>query len=472
MPAARPRVLLVGAYERDNFGDLLFLLQTEQYLPAEAEVVAGAPFGTDMTTLLDRRIVGYGPLLETGTFDHIWTVGGEVGGADLRHAFRMCASDEQLERWRSGEAAKAELIREHNGNIPIDSPYLPRPSAYPKNLATPTTINSVGFTGVSRLPAHRQQVLLDISRSADRISVRDETSSEWLTSKGIAHTVAPDLVHTIARTRPRQGPRDESLALVQLSQPEIKRRGVEAFAEAIARSEQLARYRIRFFLAGTAPGHDSVEVYEELIKQVRRIAPKLQMEISDRRRPYDLVDEIASAGLWVGLSLHGRIISGAYGVPRVSFTKRKVDAYAATWDPAMPYAVTPDRLDDAISEALSPSVQTAANVGDDLAAEAERNILDAVSGLASGDAPARVRRRLESLESWRRWLAEQHTADRARIERLSKAAQSASATPAPPAAEPAPTAPKPVPYLQEVKRVARRGAAGALRRVRKFRRPR
>jgi hypothetical protein len=31
-PAARraPRVLLVGAYERDNFGDLLFLLVTER----------------------------------------------------------------------------------------------------------------------------------------------------------------------------------------------------------------------------------------------------------------------------------------------------------------------------------------------------------------------------------------------------------------------------------------------------------
>ena len=465
MSAARPRVLLVGAYERDNFGDILFLLQTEQYLPAEAEVVAGAPFGADMSALLDRHVIGYGPLLETGTFDHIWTVGGEVGGADLRHAFRMCASEEQLEQWRTGgEPVRAQLIREQVGTIPIDSPYLPRPAAYPKNLATPTTINSVGFTGVSRLPAHRQQVVLDISRSADRISVRDETSSEWLTSKGIAHTVAPDLVHTIARTRPRSGARDESLALVQLSQPEIKRRGMEVFAEAIARSEQLARYRIRFFLAGTAPGHDSVEVYEELIKQIHRIAPERQLEISDRRRPYDLVDEIASAGLWVGLSLHGRIISGAYGLPRVSFTKRKVDAYAATWDPAMPYGVTPDRLDDAIAEALSPAVQAAANVGDDLAAQAERNITEAMAELASGDSVARVRRRLESVESWRRWLADQHAADRARVERLRKAAQETPPTP--------PPAPKPLPYKQDLKRVARRGAAGAARRLRKLRRSR
>ena len=30
--SASPRVLLVGAYERDNLGDLLFLLVTERYL--------------------------------------------------------------------------------------------------------------------------------------------------------------------------------------------------------------------------------------------------------------------------------------------------------------------------------------------------------------------------------------------------------------------------------------------------------
>src|SRR5690606_38014138 len=118
----------------------------------------------------------------------------------------------------------------------------------------------------------------------------------------------------------------------------------------------------------------------------------------DRRRPYDLVDEIAGVGLWVGLSLHGRIISGAYGVPRVSFTKRKVDAYASTWDPDMPWGVTPDRLDEAVAEALSPRVQAASVVGDDLAAQAERNILEAVERLGVGDEDERLRRRIGSVE--------------------------------------------------------------------------
>ena len=40
----------MGAYERDNFGDLLFLLVTERYLEG-ADVVAAAPFAADMRAL-------------------------------------------------------------------------------------------------------------------------------------------------------------------------------------------------------------------------------------------------------------------------------------------------------------------------------------------------------------------------------------------------------------------------------------
>ena len=87
----RPRVLLVGAYERDNFGDLLFLLVTERYLEG-ADVVAAAPFAADMRALLGRRIPAYGPLLRDERFDAVWTVGGQVGRIDLERAFKLSAA--------------------------------------------------------------------------------------------------------------------------------------------------------------------------------------------------------------------------------------------------------------------------------------------------------------------------------------------------------------------------------------------
>ena len=53
-----PRVLAVGAYERDNVGDLLFLLVTERYLRG-AQVVAAAP-GYEFADLGGRHHAGGG----------------------------------------------------------------------------------------------------------------------------------------------------------------------------------------------------------------------------------------------------------------------------------------------------------------------------------------------------------------------------------------------------------------------------
>ncbi|WP_434081028.1 hypothetical protein [Sanguibacter sp. Z1732] len=194
--------------------------------------------------------------------------------------------------------------------------------------------------------------------------------------------------------------------LVQVSDDHLKRHGYEAHAEALARSKSLAPYRIRFFIAGTAPGHDSAASYERLIAHMRKIAPEREIDISTARRPLDLVDEIASARLWIGLSLHGRIVSSAYDVPRISLTKRKLNSYSATWDPHMPYDVTPDRLDDAVAQALDPvTMKESAGIGLDLAHRAKHNIESAVSEMLGSDPDERTRRRFAQVERRRQHLA-------------------------------------------------------------------
>src|SRR5262245_14942104 len=140
--SSSPRVLLVGAYERDNFGDLLFLLVTERYLDG-AELVAAAPFSADMRALLDRQIPAYGPLLRDQSFDAIWTVGGQVGRVDARRAYKMSAS---ADAWAEFEAAppheQTELLRHAAGGVALASPYIPLASAYPRNAGAVTVLNS------------------------------------------------------------------------------------------------------------------------------------------------------------------------------------------------------------------------------------------------------------------------------------------------------------------------------------------
>jgi hypothetical protein len=200
-----PRVLLVGAYERDNFGDLLFLLVTERYLEG-ADVVAGAPFSADMRDLLGRRIPAYGPLLQAEDFDAIWTVGGQVGRVDLRRAYRMSASPPAWRRFvRSSEAEQVDIMRDAIAGAPLFSPYIPLPFAFPRNAGAVTVLNSIGIAGVRGIESSRREVVVAALRGASSISVRDRGSSRLLTELGIDHRLAPDAVHALSVLVPGTG---------------------------------------------------------------------------------------------------------------------------------------------------------------------------------------------------------------------------------------------------------------------------
>lgn len=402
MSPSPARVLLIGAYERDNFGDLLFLVQTEHYL-AGNDMVAAAPFAGDMTSLLDRTIPAYGPLLERESFDHVWTVGGEVGATTFAGALAMSLPREVYRTYRDADdATKEQMLVELRGAVHQDTPYMPRLSSYPLNLGAGAVLHSVGLAGLPKQPAARQRDILHVFREASAVNVRDTHSSRILRENGIDHTLSPDLVHTIARTRPRQRPAEPTDVLIQISDAHLRQRGHQAYAEAIARSPHLSGLPIRLFLAGTARGHDSVASYRRIIKMVREIDPEIDIAICRARRPLDLVDTIASAKLWIGLSLHGRIVSAAYGVPRVSIVKRKLDDYARSWDPTMPFGITEETLDDAVATALSPQVQSeCAGLGEDLAAQSEAAMTDAVERALSTTREERLEHRLATVEEWR-----------------------------------------------------------------------
>jgi hypothetical protein len=398
-----PRALLVGAFERDNFGDLLFLLQTERFLDG-VDVVAGAPIASDMTPLLDRFVPAYGPLLESEQFDVVWTVGGEVGATTLEGALRMSLDAEVFDQLaRLPTEARRAAERELCGSDRVDSPYMPRPSAFPLNNGAALVLNSVGISGIGALPARRQEELITVLREADRIAVRDRASSELLSAHGVMHELVPDLVHSVAITRPGEPVEDGAPVLVQAPASYLGRVGVETFAEALAAAPFDDFSHVKLFLAGTAYGHDSLTAYEQVVRAYEAASGGRPIEICRTRKPWELVDEIARAGLWIGMSLHGRIISTAYGVPRVSLALPKVDGYARTWDGEMPFGVELDRLADAVAAARSPGLQAqVAERGEELG----RLALDNATRIAGEvfDLPPlpRLTRRLASLEGLRR----------------------------------------------------------------------
>ncbi len=343
-----PRILLVGAYERDNLGDLLFLLVTERYV-AEAEVVAAAPFAADMRPLLDRRVHAYGPLLRDEPWDVVWTVGGQVGSIDLRRAYRLSASPEALDRFdRANPLSRARILRRAVGGVRVEAPYIP--DLTPGAL---TIVNSAGLSGIRWLPAARRERLVALLRTRSSITVRDGASSRFLTNAGIEHDLAPDAVHAVNRLWPGERDPRSDVAVVQVSRGILAELGHERLAAALAASPALRALRIRLLLAGTANGHDTVEDLEQLAAAVRRAVPGRDIALLEARRPRELVEEIRRAKVVVASSLHLRIVAAAYGIGRVSLARPKTTRYARTWDADMPFDVGPDGLDAAVARAIA-----------------------------------------------------------------------------------------------------------------------
>ncbi|MEA2459213.1 MAG: hypothetical protein QOC95_2185 [Thermoleophilaceae bacterium] len=343
-----PRVLLVGPYERDNVGDLLFLLVTERYLP-DARITASAPFGADMTALLDREVHAYGPLLRRERFDAVWTVGGQVGAVDLGRAFRMSAPDAEYEAFVRGSRLRrrAVLRRAVGGPRPI-SPYMPVPIA-----GTPSVLNSVGLSGIRDVEQPRRDALISILRRQSLIAVRDRISSRYLDELGVGHRLVPDAVHALGVLRPGDPDPDSNVAIFQASRTILRKLGHDRVAAQLAGARALRGLKLRLLMAGTARGHDTIDDHARVAASVRRASPEADVEILHERRPYDIVDQIQRARVVIGTSLHVRIIACAYGVPRVTLVRRKPTGYSQTWDPHMPHNVPIEHLNDAVEAALS-----------------------------------------------------------------------------------------------------------------------
>lgn len=375
-------IALVGAYERDNFGDLLFLELTRTLL-GPRPTIATAPTSADVSTLgvVPGEVVEYWPLLRGGLVPALWVVGGEVGGTSMESALHMAgtatARPLSLNRWAS--------------------PYLPRPSAFERSTDIPLIVNSVGLAGVGGLKGSRRIEAVAALREADFVSVRDAASSLLLEREGIAHSTAPDLVQAIARLGSERldATGTPPFAVFQIKEKWIERTGVDTIVSAILGSALADVGRLTLMPAGLAPGHDSWLGYSRIREGLLERAPSLDVDVFPHTDPFGKASLIAGAELFVGTSLHGHIIASAHGVPRVSLLLNKVRAYARTWDDGSPTMVGFDDLAQAARAAqrvggTTSDLRRASEMADLATANARR----AVAALEATAGPGRASERI------------------------------------------------------------------------------
>ncbi len=349
------KILTIGAYERDNFGDILFFLVLEYFAKRhDCELIAGSIFSSDMREYFGKYILPYHFLLSEYSFDAVWVVGGEMGACPIDFAVNMSINKEYKEHYLQVHSTIASFTNQYLvGGDNIHLAYLPYLQEYQKNRDVPLVINSVGgFEALSGKDDMLVENTIATLKRAQQINVRSRNSYEYLLSKGIQSQLNPDSVHALSFFYHPDNTVQGEYILVQINEHLFDVYGVDMISKSLYTIIQEYNCPVYLFSAGTANYHDSIEDYKDIQQNIISKYKENRVYIINEKRTLKRVDWIANAKIWIGSSLHGRIVASSYGVPRVSFSLDKVNHYAETWDSLFPYNITPETILDACKKAL------------------------------------------------------------------------------------------------------------------------
>ena len=345
-------IALYGAYERDNFGDILFLKVAERLL-APWPIVPLSIISGDMIDEADAVVVSGSAWFEHCPSDFLPSalivVGGEVLSWSLIDALtsdldpderRLFLRGNSTERafiaktmaWRSGNLGYVPMLHQLVGNVRHRIPF---------------ALNSVGGAKMNRQAALFDEALRALNE-ADYVSVRDALTLALIKDSKPAPPqieLNPDLVSALPECGfdeighawsklVREEPRlEHPYIVVQANQAYVKMHGAASVARAISQTASKQNVSVVFQPAGVATGHDSVASLDKVADLVEQeLSGSRQVFRQLRRDLWTQVAVLSHSTCFIGTSLHGRIVSASFGRPTVGLKNAKVTTYAETWE--------------------------------------------------------------------------------------------------------------------------------------------
>ncbi len=395
--------ILFGAFDRHNFGDLLFPHIAAALLENDRLVFAGLaerdlrPYGGHRVQALAQLAEAWGD--RAANFIH---AGGEILTCDAWQAAVMLLPPERAQdaiaRLDSHPRERLEWAQEQLG-IPDLAPYTLSRQRFPR-LAR-VIYNGVGGVDLAqRDPLLRREVTAKL-KAADAVAVRDELTLAQLSAAGIAASLVPDpavMVAELFGARIRQQARQGATAAMRNAFPQgyiavqfsadfgddATLTGIAAQLDRVAVSSGCG---VVFFRAGAAPWHDDAACYQRVAERMQSAA-----KIFSSLDLWDICALIAHSSAYCGSSLHGRIVAMAFALPRVNLLHpdqegkaSKQAAYAATWEmPGMPATVAVRDIARGIRQALTASPEACRHAARQLAGQYRRQFNEFILAASAG----------------------------------------------------------------------------------------
>jgi len=346
--ATKSNVLIVGAFDRFNYGDLLFPLVIEAQLHTY-----GQPFDASFFGIINSNLseLGGKPTEDIRAFYRRCNEGRE-------HTSIIVAGGEAVAvTWSSLLLALNNVFkRTHRFHHRINKVF--DLNAFAKRVLhgqtdLPFVFTSSDFQGVDNVifnslggseldPAifDRFPGLGDKLRHVDYFAVRDEATQRNLAAQGVRTSMYPDSAILMSKFYP--GPILAGRVSPQIGQYVAERQGTYLFFQIKNNHAKNNELRIAQQLDALVERHPDVHLcfcpigkalnHDDHLA-LQRIAPLLKhpCTVFDEVTIWDIMYLIAHAKAYMGTSLHGAITAMSYAVPYVGLTVRKLNSYLQTW---------------------------------------------------------------------------------------------------------------------------------------------
>lgn len=330
------RIALIGAFDRNNYGDV--------FMPIILEEVLGENYSFDYYALKDFDLTDVGgkkgrslKKISDYSYDASIIVGGEVLSASYSGMIKNIEDNTVI----------LFFYRVLNKLFPLSFEKLAKkilngetinPWVYcRKRLSTDKIIyNTVGGRGIKFDKAY-----IDDLKESNFISVRDEQTKLELSKNGIRSFLYPDSVSIISRVFPKE--KVEKIVTSELRE-KVKmagnyfvfqinkstgRNNIEELAFQIDQIVKETNLSCILLPIGYAQGHEDFVP----LKKIKELSKSDKVFFFEEKNIYSILFILANSSLYVGTSLHGAITSMSYAIPHMALTNSitKLTDYIKTW---------------------------------------------------------------------------------------------------------------------------------------------
>jgi len=342
------RVVLFGAFDRHNFGDLLLAHSAVARYAGREPVFAGLA-ERDLRALGGHHVHALGDVIaalgnEAVDLVH---VGGEVLTTTAWEAAVMLQSADDATRAISAYERNPDARQQWAESVLGTTrriPYVVGRDELPSGWTV--RFDAVGGVALDRLAADERTEVFEALNTAASLSVRDRQTLEALGRGGVraalvrdAAAATADLLGDAIASRARSGEvaavsaRIPNWVAVQVAADRGDDATLDRLAQALREHDVLRDIGTVLFRAGLAPWHDDRQTLDRL---AARLAGR-PLAILESAHLLDICAVLAGARAYLGTSLHGWIIADSFHVPAhclVRTARDKAAAYIDTWSPA------------------------------------------------------------------------------------------------------------------------------------------